>query len=280
MAEVAQALVYRRGWPADVAHRLGVQGVLRVRQHTFHLAGRSATAPPLRVAFASDFHAGPLTHPALLERACGALAEARPDLLLLGGDFVSLHARHIDELAPRLGAIAAPLGAFAALGNHDLMADDAYIAARLEAVGVQVLTNRNVRLPAPHDDVWLCGLDDPDDGVPDAEAAFAGADGIRLVLMHSPDGLGALGNRRFAIAFCGHTHGGQILLPGGRRVIVPKGRLSRQYLHGGVFRLGSSGDPVLLVSRGVGCTVLPFRRGVDPEVHACTLSGDGTTAHV
>jgi predicted MPP superfamily phosphohydrolase len=157
------------------------------------------------------------------------------------------------------------------------MADDDQIARRLEGAGVRLLTNRNVRLPPPHDDVWLCGLDDAEQGEPDAAAAFASANGARLVLMHSPDGLTAIGERPFAVAFCGHTHGGQIILPGGRGLIVPQGPLARRYLRAGVFPLAppdaanSSGTPVMLVSRGVGCTVLPFRSGAGAEVHVCDL---------
>jgi hypothetical protein len=91
------------------------------------------SAPPLRLGFATDFHSGPTTHPAVVERACRILADASPDVLLLAGDFVELHARHIDRLIPMLSAIPAPLGRFAVLGNHDLMGDDAYVAERLES---------------------------------------------------------------------------------------------------------------------------------------------------
>ena len=274
-AEVALDVVYHGGWAAALARRVGGQEAPRTTAHTVRVAApRGVAAPALRVAFASDFHAGPTTHPAVIAEACAALAAAEPDLLLLGGDFVSFHARYVDDLAARLGAVRAPLGAFAVLGNHDLMADDEHIARRLEAHGVRPLTNRNARLPPPHDHVWLCGLDDAEQGTPDADAAFAGADGVRLVLMHSPDGLSAIGERPFALAFCGHTHGGQIILPGDKAVIVPQGPLARRY-RAGVFALGGAGDRVMLVSRGVGCTVLPFRRGAEPEVHRCTIEGAG-----
>jgi predicted MPP superfamily phosphohydrolase len=225
------------------------------------------TAPPIRIAFASDFHAGPATDPGLITDACRALADAKPDLLLLGGDYVSFHGRYVDRLVPLLATIEAPLGKFAVLGNHDLLADDAYIVRRLADAGVRVLVNENARLPAPQDDVWICGLDNTEAGVPDAETAFAGANGTRVVLMHSPDGLRAVGDRTFAVAFCGHTHGGQYWV-GDRALVNFSGPLSRQYLRGGVFNLSRG---VLLVSRGIGCGNLPMRRGADPEVHVCTL---------
>src|SRR5262249_53549435 len=131
-----------------------------------------------------------------------------------------------------------------------------------------LLTNRATRLPAPHDDVWLCGLDDPTLGRPRAEQAFEGTGETRIVLMHSPDGLLEIGEREFDLAFCGHTHAGQIALPGGHALVVPKGRLSRTYLHG-TYRVGTRGR--MLVSAGVGASTLPLRLFTSPEVHLCTV---------
>jgi uncharacterized protein len=249
---------------------LGLQGTFAVATHELPVLGTRRMAPAIRIGFASDLHAGPATYPGLITDACHALADAEPDLLLLGGDFVSFHARHVDRLVPLLAAIEAPLGKLAVLGNHDLLADDAYIVRRLADAGVRVLVNESVQLSAPHDDVWVCGLDNTEEGAPDAEAAFAGADGIRVVLMHSPDGLRAVGDRTFATAFCGHTHGGQFWV-GDRALVNFSGPLSRKYLRGGVFHLGTGAGGVLLVSRGIGCGNLPMRRGADPEIHVCTL---------
>jgi predicted MPP superfamily phosphohydrolase len=228
--------------------------------------------PALRIAFASDFHGGPGTHPATIREACRLLADARPDLLLLGGDFVSFHARHVGVVLEAVAGIDAPLGRLAVLGNHDLIADDAWLVRRLAEAGVRTLVNENVRLRAPYDRVWVCGLDNPEQGVPDGPRAVAGADGVRLVLMHSPDGLTALGAEPFAAAFCGHVHGGQFVLPGGASLISAKGPLSQRYLYGGLFELGAPGERVLLVSRGIGQGSLPMRFRADPEVHVCEVA--------
>jgi predicted MPP superfamily phosphohydrolase len=155
-------------------------------EHDIRLAEWPQDTPPLRIAFASDFHAGPTTHPDLWAAACDALNRAEPDILLLGGDFVVLEARHVDALAARLGQVAAPLGCYAVLGNHDYYAGAEYITRRLEAAGIRMLTNQGIRLPAPHAHVWICGLDDWGYGEPDAAAALDGAEGIRIVLMHNP----------------------------------------------------------------------------------------------
>jgi predicted MPP superfamily phosphohydrolase len=225
--------------------------------------------PPLKLAYASDFHAGPTTDPAILRAACTELRATAPDLLLLGGDFVTLVPSEIDWLAPELGSIPAPLGRFAVLGNHDYWSDAPYIARRLEAAGIRVLTNANVRLAPPFDQVWICGIDDHWCGHPDAAAALSGADGIRVVLMHAPSGLLDLAEEHFDLALCGHTHGGQLALPGGIPIVVPHGPLSRRYARG---RYGIEGGRTLLVSVGVGCVVLPLRLFADPEIIVCDLT--------
>ena len=266
-------VVLRSGWARALSYHSGLQGGLKMRHLTLRV-GRAPGAPPLRVGFASDFHGGPATHPRQLAAACAMLARARPDVLLLGGDFVSLNVGYVDAVTAALGAIQAPLGRFAVLGNHDYRRRRAPIVTRsLELNGIEVLHNHNVRLAPPHDDVWICGLDDIQLGVPDADAALEGADGTRLVLMHGPDGLLALGDRRFDVAFCGHTHGGQIALPWGTPVILPRGTLGRRY-SSGYFRLRPEGDGGhLLVSRGVGCSGVPVRLFAWAEVHEVTIEG-------
>lgn len=267
--EIAFDATYAGGWAARLAHRFGVQGELHVSDHTVTLP-RWRGATPLRAVFASDFHAGPLTDARLLDDACNAIIATRPEVLLLGGDFVSFHGRHVEALARRLACIRPPLGTYAVLGNHDLLADDTWLVERLAEAGVQVLVNRTVPLPAPWEGLALCGFDDPVQGFPAPEPVFAAAgDRARLVLIHAPEGLLDLRGHTFDLALCGHTHGGQIALPGGQPIRMPGPRINRRYSRGR-FTLPEHGG-TLLVSRGIGCSDLPIRLFADPEVHALTL---------
>ena len=268
--DVALGLLYSGGWPAVITRAIGLQGTLEVSEHVFAIPRERYRAPDLRVAFACDFHAGPTLHRKLLRDAIAALADADADLVLLGGDFVSFHARYVDRLIPGLQRVEAPLGKFAVLGNHDLLGDDEYIVRRLADAGVTTLINSNARLAAPYDDMWVCGLDDWDEGTPDAARAFQGADGIRIVLGHQPDALIAIGDLPFDIGFFGHVHGGQFLLRNREPAIRHKGPVSMLYMHGGVFHTGVN-EAAVLVSRGIGTSTLPARRHADPQVHICTL---------
>jgi predicted MPP superfamily phosphohydrolase len=137
-------------------------------------------------------------------------------------------------------------------------------------VRVQVLVNRNVALPAPFGDVSICGIDDPWMGRVDVARAFDGAGPGRIFLTHSPGGLAAARGTRFDVALAGHTHGGQIAYPDGTPVISMGGKLSRRYNRG---RFEIAGNGPLIVSRGVGCSILPIRLNSDPELILLTVRG-------
>jgi predicted MPP superfamily phosphohydrolase len=256
-------------WPARLVVRLGVRQDVAVERHEVVLPGLGEV-PPLAIAFASDFHAGPTTPVPLLQHTVEALTALRADLLLLGGDFTSLRPEHGRELIRELGRVPAPLGRFAVLGNHDHWSGVAAVAGALTAADIELLTNRHVALPAPYAHLSICGLDDHTSGEPDAARALDRAGPVRLLLMHAPSGLLDLGGRGFDLALCGHTHGGQIALPGGRPVVVPHGELSRRYL-GGRYNLDDG--RVLIVSRGVGCSTLPFRWNSPSSILSVTLRG-------
>jgi uncharacterized protein len=266
--ERVQGMLTAADWPAALAEGLGASTEVVLQYEDVDAPYGLGSARLLRTAFASDFHAGPTTSDRALDRAAAQLAGAAPDLLLLGGDFVSIRADYVKRVTERLAAIHAPAGKFAVLGNHDYWAGARPVIDALERADIQVLTNRNCRLAPPFEQVTVCGLDDDIAGYPDPDAALTGATPTRLVLMHSPAGLVDIGERRFTMAFAGHTHGGQVALPSGYPLYVPHGRLCRQYCAG---RFQLPRGSTLLVSRGVGCSTLPIRWNSPSEVHLCRM---------
>ncbi|MFN9644352.1 MAG: metallophosphoesterase [Cyanobacteriota bacterium] len=217
----------------------------------------------LRVAFASDLHAGRMTPAGTITAAVDALLEASPDLILLGGDYVCSRAEELEPLLPALGRLRAPAGVFAVMGNHDHGADVGTITALLEGCGVSVLRNRATTLPEPFDNVLLVGLDDHLGGRPRAEAAPWDPQRATLLLIHQPSGLLDAADRPFDVALAGHTHGGQIVLPWGLAPVAASGALSRRYRAG---RYQLAPHQVLCVSVGVGNSLLPLRLGTRTEV--------------
>lgn len=260
--------VLLRGSVAKWAYRWGWHGNLKVTTHSIRLPKETRLPAPLTLAFASDFHAGPTTHPEVYARLAQELIDRQPDVVLLGGDFVSLRAEYVVQLLRSLTKYTPPLGRFAVLGNHDLWADDKEISRQLTACGVEVLINRNVALEPPFESVSICGIDDPWTGEADSAKAFDGAKAVRVWLTHSPDGLLVLGDQKYAVAFAGHTHGGQICMRDGTPLVGAAGPLSRSHSRG---RFEVPGNGPLIVSRGVGCSNLPVRINADPELIICEL---------
>lgn len=265
----------RTAVPTRVAEWVGLPSRHEREVHDLTLDRSLGGDEPLRVVLAADFHAGPSTPSHLIDKALQHLHALAPDLLLLGGDFVGVHAHDAPPLARELATVPARLGRFAVLGNHDHWAGGHAVARHLEAAGIEMLTNRSVRLPAPFHEVSVTGVDDYRYGLTHADVAFADAARVRLVLMHQPSSLLELGSHTFHAAFCGHTHGGQVALPNGRPLLVAAGPLTRQYNAG---RFDLDGGRTLLVTRGVGCSILPLRWNAPSSVLECTVRGTKSRA--
>ncbi len=256
------------GWVAGLSWRMGGHGRLEVTRHHVELDAARRLPRSLKIAFASDFHAGPTTSPALFDALLERLQAEQPDVVLLGGDYVSFDADNIAQLRRFLERATAPLGTYAVLGNHDVWNGREAVAAALAEAGVELLVNRNVALPAPFGDVSICGIDDPWTGAPSAPDTFRDAGPVRIYLMHSPDGLWHIEGQRFDLGLAGHTHGGQIVSRNGTPLKRPSGPYSREYRHG---RFEIAGNGPLFVSRGIGCAGIPLRIHADPELLICTL---------
>src|SRR5204863_7441782 len=129
------------------------------------------------------------------------------DVLVLGGDYVFLEVTR--AMAARLTALVASVPAavkVAVLGNHDLWTDQTVIERALEAGGVRVLVNQSFRLPAPHDDVAIVGLDEPWTGDPDPARAFADTGAaVNIAVAHAPEGIPFVEHRGASRLLCGHT---------------------------------------------------------------------------
>lgn len=250
---------------------LSGEGVRRWRERVV-LSKPLGQRSRMRVAFASDLHGGRMTATGTIASACEALLESTPDLILLGGDFVCSLAEELELITPCLRRLSAPCGVYAVLGNHDHSAGARAITTQLEGLGIRVLCNRSVRLPDPFGNVLLVGLDDHLGGRPCAAEAEWDGGCATLLLIHQPSGLLDAGDRPFDVALAGHTHGGQITLPGGIAPIAASGPLSRMYQAG---RYGLSQGRVLCLSVGVGQSLLPFRLGPRTEVLILELEGNG-----
>jgi predicted MPP superfamily phosphohydrolase len=233
-------------------------------------AGHEALAG-LRIGFVTDTHVGPFIRGDDVRRACDLLAAARPDLLLLGGDYISESSRYADEAARALAplAAAAPLGALAVLGNHDYSVGGARMQAALEAQGIRVLRNEAVAVTRGAGTVLVAGIDETLLGSPDPGGTLAQvpAGAAALALWHEPQFAEQAAAHGAFLQLSGHTHGGQVVLPVVGAVGLP--------IHGDRHVVGwsdAAGMPVY-TSRGVGIYRPPLRFRCAPEVTLVTLIG-------
>ncbi len=190
-----------------------------------------------------------------------------PDLILLAGDFATVRLEEVEPTAPTYKTLAAPLGVYGVLGNHDhYTGQPEALMELLESSGVRFLQNRSVMLERGGGRLLLAGVDDLLCGEAQLESALQGRpDGAAsLLLSHNPDVFPEAVDRDVSLVLAGHTHGGQWRLPG-LPVLV---RMSRYRLDEGHYRAGNS---QLVVSRGLGATGFPFRIGCPPEAVLLTL---------
>lgn len=234
---------------------------------SINLAQLPSNSPPIRVALLSDVHVGNIgMRRERLSSIVKAVNAAKPDIVLLAGDFVIGESK--EGAAERsydlelLGNLRAPSGIFAVLGNHDHWTDRDAIQTRLTQAGVEVLENQAIKIGA----ITLVGIGDRFSGHDDIALAAAEAKmlgGIPVAFSHSPDLAPDLPNG-YPLLLAGHTHCGQMVAP----VIGPLVRYSRlQRLYDPKYRCGRIDElsRITIVTAGVGSGAVPLRFNAMPD---------------
>lgn len=279
---------------STAAYGVGVEPELRPHITRYHPTPRQWPADlPLKIAVIADIHAcDPWMSLERIEAIVDQANALRPDLIVLLGDYVAGHhyvTRLIpaDEWARVLMGLKAPLGVHAVMGNHDYWDDKVVqragqgttVAHRaLQAAGIPVYENNVVRLVKDGRSFWLAGLGDqlayaPAQrygrarrfGADDLAAALAKVtdDAPVILLAHEPN-IAWRVPARVALQLSGHTHGGQIRLFGWSPALPQQYAVQLAYGH---FQLKCD----VIVSGGLGCSILPVRVGVPPEIVEVTL---------
>lgn len=241
-----------------------------VRTTTIAVADWPKDAAPVRAALISDLHvAGPDMPPARLARIVRQINALKPDIVLIAGDLVSdklLATRRYSaaEAVQPLKSLKAPLGIVAVLGNHDHWRDSDAFRTAVPGAGVTLLVNGAVK----RGPLVIGGIDDSFTGHADMATTTAAMDalsGIPVLLSHSPDVVPAL-TRPVSVVLAGHTHCGQISLP-----LI--GRLATASRYGERFACGLITDrgQKVIVSAGLGTSILPLRYGVRPDLWLVTI---------
>jgi predicted MPP superfamily phosphohydrolase len=291
-------------WPAlagavaftTSAYAFAIEPLLRLEITRYHLQPPRWPADlKLTIAVVADIHAcRPWMAPERIEHIVDETNKLGADLIILLGDYVTamrLATGYVDaaEWSRILTRLSAPLGVHAILGNHEYWQDATVQRAgegttfgqrALEAVGIPVYVNDVVRLEHWGQPFWLAGLGDQVAflptrrlrpgrryGVDDLSGTLAKVtdDAPIILLAHEPDIMVRV-PERVSLVLSGHTHGGQLRLFGWSPVVPSQ--FGNRYAYGHVREQCD-----LIVSGGLGCSIMPMRFGVPPEIVLVTLGG-------
>lgn len=236
-------------------HHLGVTRV------DLPVSGLPIGLDGLRVGFITDIHHSEMVPADDVSHAVDLVMREHPDLIVLGGDYVTWGDRdYVGPVAELLSPLNAPHGVFGILGNHD---NDRDMPAALAAKHIAVLRDARTRLMIRGEPLELAGIRFWTRRAGDVGRVLRRANGTVLLLAHDPRRLTEAASLHVPAVLSGHTHGGQVVVPG-------VGAVARRNFPI-VAGLGSREDTTIFVSRGVGTVYVPVRINCPPEVAIVTL---------
>jgi hypothetical protein len=234
---------------------------IQVTREDLAVAGWPEGLDGLRVGFLSDLHrSGTVSHQTIAAAVAAVMADA-PELIILGGDYVTNRdRRYVQPAADALAGLSASAGVFAVLGNHD---DERDITGALTTVGFTVLRDARTQIVIRGETLDLAGLRFWTRRMSDITRVLRGASPHLILLAHTPARLIEAAALSVPLMLSGHTHGGQIVLPGvgafaAREFPVVKGSARRD-------------NTTVFVTRGVGTIYVPVRINCPPEVAILTI---------
>lgn len=235
---------------------------LELTRATLPVSGLPAALSGLRIGLLTDPHRSRWVSQDDVARAVSTLLQEKPDLIVLGGDYVTWgDRRYVGPSAEALAPLSAPLGVFGILGNHD---DDQAMPAALAKNGVQMLKDARTRLAVRDEPIDLIGIRFWTRRAGDLAALAHGATPMSILLAHDPRRLTEAAGLGIPLVLSGHTHGGQVVLP-----VVGAVAAQKFPVVSGVARRDRT---TIFVSRGVGTVYVPVRINCPPEVAVLTLS--------
>lgn len=228
------------------------------------------------IAQLSDFHYDDRFSVVPIQKSVAIVNALKPDLTVLTGDFVTVPMFERERFLRRAAYTAVPcaeiLGGlrgpkYAILGNHDAMSNPPLIGRALAANGITLMRNESAAIEQGGNRIWLAGLDDLLRGMPQIHTTLKGipADEATILLAHEPDYANDAARYPIDLQLSGHSHGGQVWIPGIGAPWLPA--MARRYPRG-LYRVGKM---PLYTNMGIGTIRAPIRINCPPEVTLITL---------
>jgi uncharacterized protein len=253
---------------------VGLDTVVRLREWTVWIPNLHPQHDGLRIGHISDVHVGMVTPDQRIRNAIEMIAEAKPDLSLLTGDFASRRPGPLRRLGRLLDGLP-PESTYFVLGNHDHWVDAPRVTSELEGIGYTHLDNRHLTLDFHGAPLHLIGLNDPVTRKhrPAEAIELLPEGGTRVLMAHQGESVAEILALGQGVDLCvsGHTHGGQIYVPRVSDKMMAH-FFGLRHLRG--LRRYENHGPWLHVTHGVGSAVTPLRVAARPEVGLLTLRRD------
>ena len=260
--------VFAYGLRVTGLHKRGRQNARHITVNTLdlHFPKLPASFDGYRVLHLTDPHLDTLNGTGAL--ICEKIKDLKIDLCVLTGDYrlrtYGGYKQILDPMKKILDAVNAKDGIIGTLGNHD----PHVLVGDLEAMGMTVLINETRTITRENEQIAVTGLDDPHNYYTRQaeEALAASADGFKMALVHSPEMYDVAERNGYQLYLCGHTHGGQICLPGGYPIITHL-RNGKKFARG----LWQFNKMKGYTNQGCGVVGIPARFNAQSEVALITL---------
>jgi uncharacterized protein len=217
------------------------------------------------IVFLSDIHAGPFFSQERIDNLVSQVNALNPDLILLGGDYVDGDSDYIQSTFNSLSNLKAPLGVYAVLGNKD---PQDYTLAAIPQNGINYIGNKGTWISENGSRIRLGGVGDYNNGaqIQNATTSVVTPQDFVILLSHNPDYFPQVNKSKVDLVLSGHTHGGQVTFFG-LWAPTTHSDYGNKYRTGVIEEKGST----LIVSNGLGTTILPVRFFARPQIIVVTL---------
>jgi uncharacterized protein len=253
--------------------------LLQVDRHTIESPEVPDAFNGYRIVFASDLHYGPFVSKDEIDRVVDLINAQDADIVILGGDYVKRTAEEMRAVSTEFVKIKASMAKYAIMGNHDYWAGKDVTVQSLQSAGFTMLINQNSKVTINGEYIYITGLDDLDEGQPNADVALADIQesDFDFTALHNPKTLDEkkisdADIKKMDAAMAGHTHGGQFNLFGlwspGDPLQFPLEYGNRWHNRDGLY---------VLTSNGTGVSAIPVRFCAWPEINVITLKTGAQT---
>lgn len=220
----------------------------------------------IKIIFAADFHCGIFFSVERVKDTVKKINDCKPDLILLGGDYIDRDKKFIEPCIEELSLLKAKYGVYAVLGNHDCFTAEKKISDTINKTGIKLITNRGEWIHFEKGRLRICGVGDFWEQNQDLKKTLdiAGKNDYVILLNHNPDYVNMIGKsdlEKIDIILCGHTHAGQVTLFGVWAPVINTSS-GTDFLYG-KKRINTTD---VITTSGLGTAIYPLRFFAQPEI--------------